>query len=110
LAYCPGNAGWTSGTVTACPDSSGKVRVLINARLLGYTGNLLIYVKVGSTFTALAAIASSISGNATYSCFREISATLTDSVSIYVAPADGSGVVATPATCAYEVEAAFFNW
>lgn len=109
LAYCPGNAGWTSGTVTACPDASNKVRVLVNARLIGYTGNLLVYVKVGSTFTALAAIASSVSGNATYTCFREIYATLTDSISIYVAPADGSGTV-TPATCGYELEATFFNW
>lgn len=109
LAYCPGNAGWTSGTVTACPDASNKVRVLVNARLIGYTGNLLVYVRVGDTFTALAAIASSVSGNATYTCFREIYATLTDKISIYVAPADGSGTV-TPATCGYELEATFFNW
>jgi hypothetical protein len=109
LAYCPGNAGWTSGTVTACPDASGKVRLLVTARLLGHEGSLLVYVKVGNTFTALAAISSADSGNATYTCFREVTATLTDTISVYVAPADGTGAVASPVTCGYEVEATFFN-
>jgi hypothetical protein len=110
-AYAPGAAGWTSGGVTACPDSDNKVRVQIQGRLIGYTGAILLYCQIGSnTPVALSAISSSDSGNAYIDATRILTGvSLTDTVKIFVAPAAGDGTV-VPATCRYEIDATFFNW
>lgn len=110
-AYGPGNVGWTSGGVTACPDSDNKVRVQIQGRLIGYTGAVLIYGQINNaTPFALAARTSSDSGNATIDCTRVLTGVAaTDIVKIYVAPASADGTI-TPATCRFEVDATFFNW
>lgn len=112
VAYAPGHVGWTSSVVTACPDSDGRVRVQVQGRLLGYAGgNILIYCQLGSAEpVALAALHSGDDDNAYADCMRILATVAaTDTVKIYVAPADSNGVI-TPATCRFEVDAMFFNW
>jgi hypothetical protein len=110
-AYGPGNAGWSSSGTTACPDSEGKVRVQIQGRLIGYTGNVLVYCQINNAVpVALAARSSDDGGNAYIDCNRFLTGVLpTDIVKIFVAPADAAGVI-TPATCRYEIDATFYNW
>lgn len=110
-AYCPGHSSWSSSGVTACPDSDGKVRVQISGRLIGYTGNILVYCQVNTgTPVALAARSSSDGGNSFVDCMRILTGvTVSDVVKIFVAPAAADGTI-TPATCRFEVDATFFNW
>lgn len=109
--YAPGNGGWTSGGLTACPDSDGKVRVQIQGRLIGYTGNILLYGQINNgTPFALAARSSNDGGSAYIDCNRVLAGVgVNDLVKLYVAPADGAGAVAG-ATCRYEIDVTFFNW
>jgi hypothetical protein len=110
-AYGPGNAGWSSSGTTACPDSEGKVRVQIQGRLIGHTGNILVYCQINNgTPVALAARSSSDSGNALIDSTRFLTGVApTDIVKIYVAPADAAGTI-TPVTCRYEIDVTFYNW
>lgn len=116
-AYGPLAPGWTSSVTTACPDNlgpgpTGSVRVQIQGRLIGYTGNILVYCQIGSgPYAVLAARSSSDSGNAVIDTTRILTGVLpTDTVKIFVAPADGNGVVTPGVTCRYEIDATFFNW
>ena len=112
LAYGPAHSAWTSGTVTACPDSSGKVRVIVQGRLPGYSGTLLVYgQKNASTPFVLASVASPTTGTAVINCSREISGfAASDSLSIYLAPADASGAVAATVVCNVEIDVTIYNW
>lgn len=112
LAYGPAHSAWTSGTVTACPDSSGKVRVIVQGRLPGYSGTLLVYgQKNAGTPFVLASVASPTTGTAVISCSREISGfAASDSLSIYLAPADASGAVAATVVCNVEIDVTIYNW
>jgi hypothetical protein len=111
IAYAPGAAGWTSGGLTACPDSDNKVRVQIQGRLIGYTGAILIYGQVNSGVPfALAARSSEDGGNSYIDASRILTGiALTDTVKIFVAPAAGDGTI-VPATCRYEIDCTFYNW
>ena len=110
-AYAPGNAGWTSGGFTICPDSENKARVHIQGRLIGYTGAILLYVQVNNaTPQPLAARSSSDGGNATIDAHRILTGiSIADEVKFYVAPADGAGVI-VPSTCRYEIDVTAYNW
>lgn len=110
-AYCPGASGWTSAGITANPDSENKVRVQIQGRLIGYTGNVLLYGQINNgTPFALAARTSSDSGNSYIDCNRILTGiALTDTVKLFVAPADGDGTI-NATTCRFEIDVTFFNW
>jgi hypothetical protein len=115
VAYGPLHASWTSGIATACPsslDAEGRVRIMVQGRLIGHTGNALIYCSVGgATPVALAAAASSDTWGTVINTTRLISmSSLSHDVKVYVAPADAAGVI-TPATCsAVEIDLTVFNW
>ncbi len=110
-AFAPGNAGWTSGGFTICPDAENKCRVHIQGRLIGYTGAILLYVQVNNTTPQpLAARSSSDGGNSTIDAHRILTGiSIADEVKFYVAPADGAGVI-VPATCRYEIDVTAYNW
>lgn len=111
--YAPLAPGWDGATKpTACPDAAGRVRVQAQGRLIGYTGNILLYCQIGSRpYEVLAARASADSGNAVIDTTRILTGVLkTDTVRLFVAPADGNGNISAAAPMRYEIDATFFNW
>lgn len=112
-AYGPLAPGWDGETKpTFCPNASGKVRLRIDAALIGYEGNILVYGQKNLTTPfALGARNSENGGNATISICRELTGFApTDVLKIFVAPADGNGVVTAGVTCRYELDVTIFNW
>lgn len=113
-AYGPLAHGWDGATKpTAAANASGKVRVRIDAALIGHEGNILVYFEKNNSgvFQALGARNSENGGNATISISRVLTGiAATDVVKLYVAPADGLGVVTPSITCRYEIDVTVFNW
>lgn len=111
--YGPGNTGWRVNLAPAlCPDADGALRVQVQGRLIGYTGNILTYYRVnGGSFQPLAARYSADGGDAIVDCVRIITGVTTSSkIEFFVAPADGTGTVTAGVTCRYEIDVMCFNW
>jgi hypothetical protein len=113
-AFGPAHPAWTSGTVTACPDSNKRVRIVVQGRLPGYAGGtLLLYARVsGGTPFALASVSAPTTGTAVINTSRLVPVNFepADYLNIYVAPADAYGVVASPVTCSAEIDLTIYNW
>jgi hypothetical protein len=86
--------------------------VIVQGRLPGYSGTLLVYgQKNADTPFVLASVASPTTGTAVINCSREISGfAASDSLKIYLAPADASGAVAAAVTCNVEIDVTIYNW
>jgi hypothetical protein len=112
-AFGPAHPAWTSGTVTACPDSEHKIRIVIQGRLPGHHGLMFLYGRIsGGEFFKIAAVSSADSGTATVTIARLLPQTFQpyDYLNLYLAPADGNGLIAAPVTCGMELEVMFSNW
>lgn len=116
IAYGPLHGSWTAGCATVCPsslDAEGRVRIMVQGRLLGHTGNALIYCSVGGGAMAkLAAAASSDTWGTVINTTRLVTmSSLSQDLKVYVAPADGNGAIATSTSCsAVEIDLTIFNW
>ncbi|MFA5264972.1 MAG: hypothetical protein WC378_14205 [Opitutaceae bacterium] len=103
----------SSSTPTHCPNSSGIGTFLITARIVGYTGNILIYYrKNGGSFLALGAASSDDNGNAILTIQRQIAYLApTDVLDFYVGPYDGNGSSSAAVNNKYVImEVQSFNW
>jgi hypothetical protein len=111
--YGPGNVGWRVNSAPGlCPDADGALRVQVQGRLIGYTGNILTYYRVnGGSYQPLASRYSADGNDAIVDCVRTITGVTTSSkVEFFVAPADGTGAATAGVTCRYEIDVMCFNW
>ena len=112
-AYGPGHASWgLSGSIKMCPNSDDDVRVMIQGRLIGYTGVITVYYRKNCTgsYIPLASRISADGSDAIIDTTRKIAGiSPTDYLEFYVAPCDANGDTAGT-TCRYELDVTLFNW
>lgn len=111
--YGPGNAAFgTTGCPAMCPDPDNTIRVQVQARLLGYYGNILVYCRVNNgAYQPLASRYSKDGNDAIIDCTRLLTGvSLTSKLEIFVAPADSNGDATPGVTCRYEIDVMVFNW
>lgn len=89
IFYTQGSA---SGTPVIYRKSDASVLVSIDARIIGYTGIMTVYILKTSDPGNYIPIASENTSEGKITCFREIpNIAINDTISFYVGPCDGSG-------------------
>lgn len=113
--YGPGNSGAASNPSKIAAVRSGYIKVMILARMVGYTGDGCIYWRKNGTGSYLALAAVQFKADVPVVIFRGSGyfsgLTSTDYFEFFVAPCTGSGDISVaPSAMTTEIDAISFNW